>query len=257
VFDRDGRPVHGAEVHLYLPGGQAGWYDYGYTDEEGLRAVTGFPADAVLAGIIHPDHGKRFGIEVDLAGAPDPLVLAFDEAGELRVRLVEGGQPRPGVQVRVLGGSGTYIVGWVTSDAEGVVRLPDLGAGTYDFSVLHPGYWQETRALPLRPGDPPVDLAVHRLGALRLRATTTGGAPVTGLAVELEHAELGPVSAWVTAGRVEAPEGGLVTGPDGRLELAGVPAGTYAWRAAAPSGLLQGEGIVFPGQGGELRLIVP
>jgi hypothetical protein len=56
---------------------------------------------------------------------------------------------------------------------------------------------------------------------------------------------------------VEAPAQGLVTGPDGRLELPGVPAGTYAWRAGVPSGALEGEGVVFPGQGGELRLIVP
>jgi hypothetical protein len=258
VVDGNGDAVSNAEVHLYLSGGKAGWYDYGYSDEQGLYAARGFPAERVVAGIIHPDYGKVFGIPVELATAPDPLELRFDTEATLAVQLVENGQPQAGVQVRVLGGSGTYIVGWVNSDAEGVVRVPHLGAGTYDLTVLHPGYWQHGASIAASDASTPTPFEVYHLGTLRVTAKSIGGAPVSGFAVELEHARLGSVADWIATGRVQAPSGSLATGPDGSLVINGMPRGNYTWSATLADGTpLSGEIAVIQGQVAELEILVP
>ncbi len=258
VVDQNGDPVGNAEVHLYLPGGQAGWYDYGYSDQQGLYSARGFPAEHVLAGIIHPDYGKVFGIPVELATAPDPLELRFDTEANLEVQLVENGQPQSGVQVRVLGGSGTYIVGWVNSDAEGIVRVPHLGAGSYDLTVLHPGYWQHGASIAASEAATSTPFEVYHLGTLRVSAKSIGGAPVAGLGVELEHAQLGSAADWVAMGRLEAPNGSLATAADGRLVLDGMPRGNYRWSTALADGTpLSGEIAVIQGQIAELEILVP
>jgi hypothetical protein len=258
VVDREGAPVHNAEVHLYLPGGEAGWFDFGYTDERGLYSARGFPAERLLAGIIHPDYGKVFGIPVDLASAGDPLELSFESESTLAVRLVESGQPRPGVQVRVLGGSGTYIVGWFNSDAEGRVRVPQLGAGSYDLTVLHPGYWQHGASVAASDAEEGTPFEVYRLGTLRVTAKSVGGAAVAGLGVELEHQQLGTASEWLASARVQVNGTALATDSTGTLTIEGLPRGVYTWTVELPDGSpLSGETSVVAGQVGELEIVVP
>lgn len=258
VLDPLGQPVHGAEVHLYFLDGAVHWYDYGYTDEQGLRTVGGLPDERFFAGIIHPDHGKCFDIPVDLAKAADPMVLQFTRTSELRARLVENGQPRPGVQVRILGGHATYIVGWFPSDAEGIVQVRDLAPGVYDLTVMHPGYWHERIPVSVNADGEVVDAEIHRLTSLTVRAHTVGGSAVSGLAVELEHAELGSVAGWIDDGLVEAPAGGLMTDANGLLKLGDVPRGKYAWHATLADGtVIEGEGEARIGQPSEIEVIVP
>jgi hypothetical protein len=78
--------------------------------------------------------------------------------------------------------------------------------------------------------------------------TEPGGRAIEGARLALRHQELGQdVDSWIAARLLARPQGGLVSDEDGRLVLARVPRGTYAWTWTAPSGeSASGEVVLAP-----------
>ena len=96
---------------------------------------------------------------------------------------------------------------------------------------------------------------MRRLGSLALEVVTEEGVPVTGANVALYSIEFDEgVADWLSAGRVEGGGGGngLTTDRAGRVDVWGIPHGSYRWTVGGSSGVV----LVLPGDTVEERVTV-
>ncbi len=255
VVDERDHPVHEAEVHITRPDGEGGWYQFGFTDEDGRCTFEGLPFEEVAVGVIHPALGQQFGEIVDVGSGSVPTLLRLGAREELELRLMAGTVPAEGIRVLIDDITGTYIVADLSSGPEGLVRVPAVGKGSYQLRTAHPGIWPRT--VQIRTGLRAADqmVRIYPMGALEARASTSGNQPLPGVEIELVHVELGgSLRDWLDQGMVAVQGGGTATDQMGMLVIEGIPAGTYRWRAILQaSPVEEGEILV---QGGSRTVLV-
>lgn len=261
VVDLEGEPLPGTQVRLRSAGQDVPWTIESSTDARGELVVPGVPVPAVLVGLSHPTAGSVYWIEVPVGDAPEEAIeVVLDAPAAVDLLCARAGVPVTGVTVQLYDGLALGERDRGFTDAAGRVRFEPYGLGSYWVRATKTGFWPVVLELEARPaGSPPQELTLRGLGDLRLAARDAGGAPVAGLAVSLFSLALGEeVAGWVADGLVAAPAGGLRTGPDGVLELEGLPEGAYRWELATPAGaVLAGEVDVLASDAVEVVAALP
>lgn len=196
VVDDRGAPVPGAAIIVWQTSGDSRWgaatLDDGstLTDEEGHFEMRGHVAGEEL--LMHADKDGHRGALTSFRAGQRGLRYVLSRAGalEANVRLDEETSPRQLV-VRLTNQSDGVTLGQVGSRVirEGVLRWPDLEAGTYDFELRAVGAPDPLVSWPsisVPPGETTrleeIDLR-DRLRHLRLSFRNTAGEPVLNASV--------------------------------------------------------------------------
>ncbi len=205
-----------------------------HVPEDGSYGLTGL---APGTWVIEAHAGERRPVrrEVRLAAGERATVdFAFTGGSTLAGQVTLGGQPAPGLQVRLEPDAGATHTG-----SDGAFALLDLAPGSYTLQVtVHPGgVWSQ--ALEIEEKDRQIEVAVPA-GALAGRVLSPAG-PVAG--------------ARVTADGREGVGPSAVTGEDGAFRLRLLP-GRYHVRVQA-DGAAGLETEVEIAAGGEVHLDLP
>lgn len=228
-----GTPLDGAAVYLQqeLDDGQGGSLYGTSTDDEGYFALPQLTAGRYRVTLRRDGYEQNEELVELVAGTTTPLDFELKPTTglELAVAFADGTRP-PYVTVSVAGDGGrTLFLDRRNLDADGRVRFPTLGAGTWDLLVSAPGAVAQEESVEV-PGDPvSVVLTgasrVHlRLPALvesdriaRVRLLGAGGEPFEGV-----DAGGRPIRSW----DLEA----------GVTEIDGVPPGLWSVEVTAADG---------------------
>ncbi len=256
VVDPEGNPVSDAEVHVYGPGGESGWFEYGKTDSSGYWTCPSIPFESALCGAVQSRFGMVFGMPVERGSLVN---IVLDAELEVALRLLQGAEPQSGIQVRLLGAQDTYLIGHAASDGQGEVHFPFLGEGSYHLFVDHPGYLPADYLIEAATLAEPTPFQVYELGDIDVEVRKLGGAPVQGAHLEFRHEELGvSVSVWEETSLVEATPAGLITDASGKLYVKGVPRGAYHWTLVEGSDApLAGVVVVRSKNAAKLEIVLP
>lgn len=253
IVDAEGSPLVGAWVTIRSRDGVQ-IHAVDETDSEGRAVLPGTPFGPVLVDVKHGAAGRRMGVPIDLDD--DEIEFVLQAQGPLEVRLLDGDLPLAGVSVRMETSSGTTLSEVVHTNADGRCRFESVGAGSVRLAGHRPDCWPVVVERSIAEGEAAVvEAQMRRLGDVELTVRNADGLPVTGFELRLQSVEFETdVAAWLEKGLVRAP-GGLVTDGLGRVELEGLPNGTYAWGPAGDSAAF-GTFQVAPG-GSSLVLHLP
>lgn len=244
VVSPQGRPLSG--VHIELDGAepQSPWGQANETGTDGTCTFAGVPAGEYVFGLWHAEFGWRLGIPVRVGDIPAPLLeLAFEASYALRVRLMEGGEPRPGIQVHVRDAAGRYPLVSQVSDDEGRITHPSLARGRYLLVVDQPGYLPTRRIVELDGSRGEATLDVRSTGALSVTVGPSASGASLAVRIGLIDAATGSrVEDWLDEGRITSSTGSMTCDPAGRLDFSELPSGTYLWRLSGGDAV--GEVIV-------------
>jgi hypothetical protein len=234
IVDASREPLSGVKVEAVGQEAGAHWYLRGITDARGRLALGAVPPGRAILALDHDDLGLQRGRELNLRSGLN--TVSFEAGSRLELLVTERGEPRAGIVVLFEHkGHSALARSRYTSDEHGRVLTQTCNDGEYTVFVRHLGYWLEERTVRL-PSPKPIALPLRALGDVRLVALDNYKEPVPGVRIELECAELGgTLSRWIEAGRVAMPAGGLRTGSNGELQLRGLPAGEYRFRALKDS----------------------
>jgi hypothetical protein len=247
VVDPDGAPVPNAlvEVHDTFASPLEIW---GRTDDEG-RLVVGIPERRVALTVHHPVLGSVAGMPLDGAAGHARVVLRKDAS--LRLRVVDGTLPLADVEAQFVSAGGQPLLVPATSRLDGAVRWEGLTSGTYRVRARHPDCWPVVVEAAAAAGPEVHEVQMRRLGSLALEVVTEEGLPVAGQTVALHSLELEEtVADWLEAGRVEGS--GLTTDRAGRVDVWGIPHGSYRWTVGGRSGVV----VVLPGDTVQERVVL-
>jgi hypothetical protein len=244
-----GDPWASCTVYATLGEG-SGWYATVTTDAAGEFELGPLEERRIVLSAKLGNESLAYGAAVELD--PDPArttVVELEPLGRSHLRLVELGVPRAGVHVAYRHAAAPNAVEFTyASDEAGLIKGPFCAAGTYELRVNHRDFWPARPSLRIDGSSQPVQIELFGLGTLELAVTEPGGRGIEGARLALRHQELGQdVDSWIAADLLARPPGGLASDADGRLVLAGVPRGTYAWSWTAPSGeTAAGEVVLAP-----------
>lgn len=260
VADSARKPIGGVRVGVVGVDLDATWARSCYTDGDGLCVPEGVAFSSVGLSLRHPDHDLTAIQVVDLPrNGAKPVELVLDARLAMRLRVLDHAIPLPGIEL-LARDLGRYEdgLGDATSDGAGVAVWRQVGAGTYEVSVVHHGVWPDVARVDVKEASEPIPFQVRRLGNVTFRVSTTLGNPVAGARFELDCVERGAsVAQWIADGSVPAPPKGLVTDEFGVLTVRGLPNGEFRYRAALPNGAaLEGTVLVPPSSTLELPLRV-
>jgi hypothetical protein len=246
-----GEPWATCTVYAALEG-KSGWYATATTDAAGELELGPLVEQRVVLSARLGNESLAYGEPVELD--PDPArttVVTLEPLGRSFLRLVELGTPRAGVHVAYRHAAAPNAVEFTyASDEDGLVKGPFCARGTYELRINHRDFWPARPSLVIDGSSEAVPLELFSLGTLELAVSEPGGRPIAGARLRLRHSELGQdVDAWIAAGLLARPPGGLASDEDGRFVLAGVPRGTYAWTWTAPSGETAEGELVLPPRG--------
>lgn len=190
------------------------------TDLQGLFEAEGLAPGKVTVWVEHADYTTRKENAV-LAEGGSSVEIALSHGSTLGgVVFSETRQPVPGASVALQGGApggGDET----TTDAAGRFRFDHLSPARYKLRASLTGQSSEPAEAVVVEGEPASDVTLVLSGGATLRGTVSG-LPETlrgGVTVSAN----GPREFWAT----------VRTGPDGRFELSGVPAGQISVRASA------------------------
>lgn len=265
MVDEHDHPVAEAGISLIVENRR---YGYGRTDTEGRFTLSGIPATLTLNDVeyeIHLESEERKEAEVVTA---EPLLLRIkrsmvpEEGALLSGRVVDReGLPVAGAQVRLsnkmfdpesgrLRGSRTVTFGgqsYLVTGDDGKFQTPHVVArpGTYralvrEGDVTPAGSeWIEVKEDESNASFG--DLVVQRLHAIEGIVTDEAGKPLSGVTV-------------ANRGNA-APFTEVVSGPDGRFRLPGIPQGKVLLFVDAPRRPFRGE--MVDTKSGLVKLVVP
>jgi len=228
VVDGSGQPVAGALARARSASAQ-GFFGRDQTDAQGLARLHGVPGEGVLLDVIHPVAGQRFGVPVDTSASLVSVTL--EASGSLHLSLRDGDLTLTDVSTTLVDGAGIALTAARTSDGRGEVEYASLGAGHYRLAFARTDCWPATLETDLRQGEEiRRTVQLRRLADLTVKLTA-GGLPVAGQRLNLRSEEFeADVADWV------ARSEGLVSGPDGRIEVERLPHGAYAWSLVTVDG---------------------
>ena len=274
VVDDNGHVMGGVYLTAYDPSRADGGSGWAVSDADGSYTIRGLPAgnylvradawgqwtsisvwydqaadEASATSVALEDGAQVSGIDfvVSLTGGSASIsghVLALD------------GTPLPGAQVMVQSlleprdSTGSFVNAWTAADADGSWRVDGLPAGTY---TLYASWWDGdrfgqvwhagvndpslARAIVLADGEAlsGYDLVIDVQSLYgSIGGTITDAA--TGLPIERALVQVHPLSADMSGAPIRFPDAHAVTGPDGRYDLGGLPAGAYLVSAYTEGG---------------------
>ena len=204
----------------------------GVTGDQGYATLLGLPRRALLADLSSSTLGSQVGLPLD--GNENEVVLSFDCSEALELRLQDQGTSLGGVHVEWMRSGGANVFDTQTSDLDGRVYWPRVGPGECRLRFTHPSIWDAEHLIRASSDRQSVEL--RRVVDAEIRTVLPGGMAVASVALELRSLDLETsVADWVRAGRVRGPLP-LATDREGRLPLAGLPHGVYAWKAETEDG---------------------
>ncbi len=196
-----------------------------FTDVEGRFEAEGLAPGKVTVMAEHADYTARTESAV-LAEGGSSVEIALSRGSALGgVVLSETRQPVAGASVSLEGGAprgGAFGGGdETTTDGAGRFRFDHLSPARYTLRANVPGQSSEPAEAVVVEGEPAPDVTLVLSGGATLRGSVSG-LPET-LRGAVNVSANGPRDFWAT----------VRTGPDGRFELSGVPAGQISVRASA------------------------
>jgi len=258
VTNSDGDPLPDTQVDIFAPESNRGFSLYGATDPRGEIEFPRAPYEKLRAVLHHPDYGYRTEVPVELGPGDNELVeLELPDPVGLRLRLVDGTVPLPGVQIRLLNPSEQYYVGFFTSDDAGLIEEAGFTDSPFVVRVNQGRYWPARAEVRGSLAGETTDVQIRRLGDLELEVRSTKGLAVRACPIELHSLEFDADAAdWAAAGLLDAPDG-LVTDAAGRLRLEGLPHGDYRWTVLDAAGAATtGTATVDPWAGTSVTVLV-
>lgn len=234
VVDREGAPVSGAWITL-RSATDLTIYGTKDTDASGWASLFGVPERPVAMDIRHGIAGRRHGVPIDASLREQEFVL--DASGSITLSIHDGDEPLSGVQVRIETPGGITMSEALETDSAGRVRFGPLGEGTFHLACRRNDCWTATLDRTLASDEnAQVSLPMRRLADLELSLLDPQGVPVSGADLRLEDLDSATfVGSWIDEGRVQSGTG-LTTDSTGKIEVLGLPHGTYGWTVEAPSG---------------------
>ncbi len=236
----DGRDVEGALVHLKSASDVA-LTTPATADADGwLQSTLNFQSERASGVLVD---GACFGdVAIDWSGADGGDPVGFIRVGPFRSTAMrcEGVLgPLEGVAWSLHPATWGTALATGRSAADGRIEAPPLMDGSYRLELSLPGYWPH--AVSIEPGVGEVPLWMARRSRLRAEVLAPGGAPLSDEALHLHHVELNAGSDyWIARGQLESAA--LRTDAEGRLDVDGLPEGTY--RFFAREGAWSGEAQV-------------
>jgi hypothetical protein len=248
LLDVRGRPWSSCTVHVGLDEPH-GWSEVLMTDAAGELVLGPLEAGRVVLSTKIGGESLAYGVPVDLE--PDrarTTEVVLDVGPRSLLRLQELGRPVAGMNVLYTHAlAPRHLTFGYSSEADGLVRGPFLGPGTYTLVVCHQSFWPSRFPIASRATSEPLPLELFSRATLELEVVDLGGRPLPDARFDLWHAELDArVEDWLTTGWFPAPAD-LVTDREGKLTLDGIPRGRYAWTCTAASGATAvGEVLLAP-----------
>jgi protocatechuate 3,4-dioxygenase beta subunit len=189
-----------------------------FTDVEGRFEAEGLAPGKVTVTAEHADYTARTESAV-LAEGGSSVEIALSRGSALGgVVLSETRQPVAGASVSLEGGGGGDET---TTDGAGRFRFDHLSPARYTLRANVTGQSSEPAEAVVVEGEPVPDVTLVLSGGATLRGSVSG-LPET-LRGAVNVSANGPRDFWAT----------VRTGPDGRFEFSGVPAGQISVRASA------------------------
>jgi hypothetical protein len=230
-----GEPWAARPVAVGLEEGTA-WSSRLETDAQGELELGPLDAKRVRLFAKLGAESIAYGVPVVLEPLPATTVVTLDTGPRCLLRVHESGRPVAGIYVHFTHELAPLDMRFFyISDEAGLVRGPFLASDEHRISINHPDYWPLEQPVQPSPGAESFPVELRRRATLVFEVER-GGQSVPGARFELRHAELGQeVAEWLAEGLL-AGTLELVTASDGRLELAGVPRGTYHWTCTDSDG---------------------
>lgn len=184
----------------------------GLTDDAGAATLTRIPRGRIWV-LAEADGYARASTQLIVEGGARDVTLTLRPAAQLTVRVTdEAREPLAGATVLVT--SADPLPFGALTDAQGQALLERLGAGPSTVKASAPGYESVTRSGVTGS----VEIALRRLGSLKVLVKLPGGKPAAGANVEVGGATLWPArSAQADA--------------QGVCKISGLLAGSYDLRA--------------------------
>jgi protocatechuate 3,4-dioxygenase beta subunit len=217
VRARGGGPVERATVQAFWENERRYfWAGAALSDGDGRAELSRVPR-GVLWSLADAPQMARSSLRVELGEDEKTVELELDAEQRLAVRVVdETGAPLPRATVLVT--SRDPLPLGALTDADGRVEIGRLPPSPWTVKASAPGYESVERGL-VRDS---VEIALRRLGSLRVEVRDPAGKPAAGAIVSIAGSSLWP------ARRTEA-------GPDGVAKIVGLLAGAYDLKATLGS----------------------
>ena len=219
------------------------------TDESGDIRLQGFEPGPIVVGAILPN-AMANGIPVELPTSADEVIqVVIDAEAGLRLRLLDGDEPIPGLWARLRRGRVGPIVASSRSDDTGLVDFGHLTPRSYRAEVWLPTVWPASMDVEATAEFHELSMQVRRLGTLSVQAESAGQ-PAAHARLELVSVEFSEsVDSWLAAARIESSSGSMDLDASGTLVLNGLPRGDYRWKLRSTTGREQaGSTTVEAGQ---------
>lgn len=185
--------------------------------------------DAPPGGLLVSARARGFGEQsVQHVTAGQPITIQLQPGLDLRIVLrTSRGQPVVGAEVTIQATNDARSVKRVAeSDADGRVLFEGLGSPTWTARVTHPEYRPSGRSVQANGAEEAIECFPWPAIEGQVRAPG-GAAPPAGTRVQA-------LPAAAPSERVAVLEGGQEVRPDGSFRLAGLRAGEWRVRVAAP-----------------------
>lgn len=232
VVDRDGSPLAGVLVWVAGPG-FGGFVGSSATDEDGVALLGNIPPGPALL-CVNSQGGSTQEFSLDSVGPPDaPSELVYDPEAELLLTVTDRGVPLEGVMLLASAEVSNVLLPWMVVGTGGAWHQVHIGAGSYILRPVTPSVWYEEKVVSTNSTGTPTAVEFRRLGDLEVTVRDVAGKPAAGIPVDVRSVEFGTsVGDWLAAGRVKSSTG-LVTDALGRVQIEGLPNGSYEVVAGA------------------------
>ncbi|QDU65307.1 hypothetical protein [Engelhardtia mirabilis] len=261
VVDSGGEPAAGVDVLGRTPRGEQHLFR-GTTDADGLVVYDGPIDDQLVLDAVATDGASAFGFAVvalerqSAASRERPLTIELRDDASVSIRLSDPTGPQEGVQVTFVNVSNVRSLGGTTvTDAGGVARLDGVGAGSVSARISDPRWLPINAIVDATVDGDTVDRELKRPCVLRIQVTHGGSAAPEAVAISVRQSAFGDynLEEYPVFGLQSTPAG-FATGPDGTLEITGVPEGEVELVARWGDSRASFSVTVAPGQANAVEL---